>query len=133
MWNIIGTINTPLFDPIQPLTANPFPGAAGIGIGAGIVPNENFKVTNCTCELCGHFGIFIEHQKIYGGGSVEAKDAIIANNICRNNRFSGTGIRGGTRPTIIGNQSYGNGCFGLSIDSAGNVDPNNFKRWVNSR
>lgn len=112
------------FVPTNPKSHNTYPGGAGIGIGTGNIDGENFKITNCTAELCGHYGIFVEHQRLYSPNALkESKDIIIANNICRNNRFAGIGIRGGTRISLVGNESYGNGCYGLSIDSKGNLDP----------
>ncbi len=112
------------FVPTNPKSHNTYPGGAGIGIGTGNIDGENFKITNCTAELCGHYGIFVEHQRLYSSSALkESKDIIIANNICRNNRFAGIGIRGGTRISLVGNESYGNGCYGLSIDSKGVLDP----------
>lgn len=95
------------------------PGGAGIGIGTGKWENENFIIRNCICDSCGHFGIFLEDQSVFNSGSITPKypkGQIISNNICRNGRNYGFGLRGGKYVTFIGNQAYGNSNGGLFMD-----------------
>lgn len=95
------------------------PGGAGIGIGTGLLPIENVKVVNCTCRKCGHFGIFFEHQAIFGtgNGTELSKGVIIANNIVTDGRCYGIGIRGGYNYTVSGNQVYGCARDGIFLNS----------------
>ena len=102
------------------------PGGAGIGIGTGLLPIENVKVVNCTCRKCGHFGIFFEHQALFGTGTELSKGVIIANNIVTDSRCYGIGIRGGYNYTVSGNQVYGCAKDGIFLNSGENgTEPNN--------
>lgn len=100
--------------------ADTSPGGAGIGIGTGAWENENFVIRNCICDSCGHFGIFLEDQIIFALPNNRIpqypKGAIIANNICRNGRNYGFGIRGGENVIFEGNESYENANGGLFSD-----------------
>lgn len=86
------------------------PGGAGIGIGTGKWENENYIIRNCVCDSCGHFGIFLEDQGIFSVDKVRnyPKGQIIANNIVRNGRHYGIGVRGGQNVIITGNDIYEN-------------------------
>ena len=102
------------------------PGGAGIGIGTGFLPVENVKVVNCTCRKCGHFGIFFEHQALFGTGTELSKGVIIANNIVTDSRCYGIGVRGGYNYTVSGNQVYGCAKDGIFLNSGENgTEPNN--------
>lgn len=96
------------------------PGGAGVGIGTGAWENENFIVRNCICDNCGHFGIFLEDQHIFGDAAHRTptypKGAIIANNICRNGRNYGFGVRGGQHVIFEGNEAYENTNGGFFSD-----------------
>lgn len=96
------------------------PGGAGVGIGTGAWENENFIVRNCICDNCGHFGIFLEDQHIFGDAQHRTptypKGAIIANNICRNGRNYGFGVRGGQHVIFEGNEAYENANGGFFSD-----------------
>lgn len=96
------------------------PGGAGVGIGTGAWENENFIVRNCICDNCGHFGIFLEDQHIFGDVAHRTptypKGAIIANNICRNGRNYGFGVRGGQHVIFEGNEAYENANGGFFSD-----------------
>lgn len=96
------------------------PGGAGVGIGTGAWENENFIVRNCICDNCGHFGIFLEDQHIFGDAAHRTptypKGAIIANNICRNGRNYGFGVRGGQHVIFDGNEAYENANGGFFSD-----------------
>lgn len=85
-------------------------GGAGIGIGTGKWANENYIIRNCICDDCGHFGIFLEDQGIFDASKVEnyPKGQIISNNIIRNGRHYGLGIRGGKNVVFTGNNLYEN-------------------------
>ena len=85
-------------------------GGAGIGIGTGKWDNENYVVRNCICVECGHFGIFLEDQGIFSGNSQQnyPEGPIIANNVIRNGRNYGIGVRGGRNVIVTGNNLYGN-------------------------
>lgn len=86
------------------------PGGAGIGIGTGMWENENFVIRNCICDSCGHFGIFLEDQGIFSSTPTRnyPTGQIIANNIVRNGRNYGIGLRGGKNVVITGNNIYQN-------------------------
>lgn len=85
------------------------PGGAGIGIGTGRWEQENFIVRNCVCAGCGHFGIFIEDQGIFDGNKRNwTMGKIIANNVVRNGKNYGIGIRGGQNVVVTGNNIYRN-------------------------
>ena len=102
------------------------PGGAGIGIGTGMLPVENVKVVNCTCRNCGHFGIFFEHQGLFGTGTELSKGVIIANNIVTDSKSYGIGIRGGYNYTVSENQVYGCVKDGIFLNSGENgTEPNN--------
>lgn len=96
------------------------PGGAGVGIGTGAWENENFIVRNCICDNCGHFGIFLEDQHIFGDAAHRTptypKGSIIANNICRNGRNYGFGVRGGQHVIFEGNEAYENANGGFFSD-----------------
>ena len=93
-------------------------GTSGIGIGTAGWENENFIITNCVCEGCGQYGIFIENQGIFYDGNVPyAKGSIISNCIVRNGINKGIGIRGGQNVTVIGCESYENASHGIFIDN----------------
>jgi len=93
-------------------------GCAGIGIGTGKWTDENFIIRNCVCVNCGHFGIFLEDQGIFANPKVKnySKGQIIANNVCRNGRNYGIGLRGGRYVNIIGNNVYSNANGGIYLD-----------------
>ena len=93
-------------------------GGAGIGIGTGNYTNENYVIRNCICIGCGHYGIFLEDQGIFASTKTcgYAKGALITNNICRNNRYGGIGIRGGEYTTISNNICYDNNDAGIEVD-----------------
>jgi hypothetical protein len=94
------------------------PGTSGIGIGTAGWENENFIITNCVCDGCGQYGIFIENQGIFYEGNVPyAKGCIISNCIVRNGINKGIGIRGGQNVTVIGCESYENASHGIYIDN----------------
>ena len=84
-------------------------GGAGIGIGTGKWAHENYIIRNCVCDECGHFGIFLEDQGLFDGLTQNySKGQIIANNVIRNGRHYGIGVRGGMNVLITGNNLYGN-------------------------
>ena len=85
-------------------------GGAGIGIGTGKWKNENYIIRNCICDSCGHFGIFLEDQGIFNPAKdrTYSKGQIICNNVVRNGRHYGLGIRGGQNVLITGNNLYEN-------------------------
>lgn len=93
-------------------------GGAGIGIGTGKFSNENYVIRNCICVGCGHFGIFLEDQGIFSAAKDKnyPKGAIVANNICRNGRYGGIGLRGGRYVLIQSNICYENHNAGIEID-----------------
>lgn len=93
-------------------------GGAGIGIGTGKFANENYVIRNCICVGCGHFGIFLEDQGIFSAAKDKnyPKGAIVANNICRNGRYGGIGLRGGRYVLIQSNICYENHDAGIEID-----------------
>lgn len=93
-------------------------GGAGIGIGTGKFANENYVIRNCICVGCGHFGIFLEDQGIFSAAKDKnyPKGAIVANNICRNGRYGGIGLRGGRYVLIQNNICYENHDVGIEID-----------------
>ena len=83
-------------------------------------------MVNCTCRKCGHFGIFFEHQALFGTGTELSKGVIIANNIVTDSRCYGIGIRGGYNYTVSGNQVYGCAKDGIFLNSGENgTEPNN--------
>lgn len=93
-------------------------GTSGIGIGTAGWENENFIITNCVCDGCGQYGIFIENQGLFGDGNVDyAKGCIIANCIVRNGLNKGIGVRGGQNVTVIGCETYENTSHGIYIDN----------------
>jgi parallel beta-helix repeat protein len=95
------------------------PGGAGIGIGTGGFDNENFIVRNCICDSCGHFGIFCEDQALFTFGTPVLrypKGMTIANNIVRNGRNYGIGLRGGKYALVTGNNVYNNTNGGIYLD-----------------
>lgn len=93
-------------------------GTSGIGIGTAGWENENFIVTNCVCEGCGQYGIFIENQGLFGDGNVDyAKGCIISNCIVRNGLNKGIGVRGGQNVTVIGCEAYENTSHGIYVDN----------------
>lgn len=93
-------------------------GGAGIGIGTGLSSNENFILRNCITNCCGHFGIFVEDQSLFhiNDKSKHPMGMIISNNICRNGRYAGIGVRGGKNILISNNLSYENNDAGIEID-----------------
>lgn len=93
-------------------------GGAGIGIGTGLWANENYVIRNCICDSCGHFGIFLEDQGLFATPKVQnfAKGQIIANNIVRNGRNYGIGVRGGRYVLVQGNNVYSNTNGGIYLD-----------------
>jgi hypothetical protein len=93
-------------------------GTSGIGIGTAGWENENFIVTNCICDGCGQYGIFIENQGLFGDGNVDyAKGCIISNCIVRNGLNKGIGVRGGQNVTVIGCETYENTSHGIYMDN----------------
>lgn len=84
------------------------PGGAGIGIGTGKWEHENYIIRNCVCDDCGHFGIFLEDQGIFDASKLQnfPKGQIIANNVVRNGRHYGIGVRGGKNVVVTGNNIY---------------------------
>jgi hypothetical protein len=96
----------------------PETGTSGIGIGTAGWENENFIVTNCICDRCGQYGIFIENQGLFGDGNVDyAKGCIISNCIVRNGLNKGIGVRGGQNVTVIGCETYENTSHGIYVDN----------------
>lgn len=95
------------------------PGGAGIGIGTGYLDDESCIVSNCICDGCGHYGIFFEHQALFGVSTYTkvAKNVIIHNNIIKNGRFHGIGIRGGNTYNINNNLIYDNEGDGINLNS----------------
>ena len=93
-------------------------GGAGIGIGTGKFANENYVIRNCICVGCGHFGIFLEDQGIFSPAKDKnyPKGAIVTNNICRNGRYGGIGLRGGRYVLIQNNICYENNDAGIEVD-----------------
>lgn len=91
-------------------------GASGIGIGTNGLLEENFIITNCICNNCGKYGIFVEGQFNDGLGleGHNSKGMIVANNITRKNRH-GLGILGCNYVTLSNNISYENEYHGLKI------------------
>lgn len=85
-------------------------GGAGIGIGTGKWQNENYIIRNCVCDACGHFGIFLEDQGIFSPAKEKnyPKGQIITNNVVRNGRNYGIGVRGGKNVLVSGNNLYEN-------------------------
>lgn len=85
-------------------------GGAGIGIGTGRWKNENYIIRNCICDSCGHYGIFLEDQGLFSPDRVRnyPKGQIIVNNIVRNGRHYGIGVRGGKNVLVTGNNLYEN-------------------------
>lgn len=83
-------------------------GGAGIGIGTGKWKDENYIIRNCVCVECGHYGIFLEDQGIFNSNKVQNFPAgqIIANNVIRNGRNYGIGVRGGMNVLVTGNNVY---------------------------
>lgn len=99
--------------------ADDSPGGAGIGIGTGGFEHENFIVRNCITDSCGHFGIFCEDQALFDRGTPTLrypKGMTIANNIVRNGRNYGIGLRGGMYALVTGNNVYGNANGGIYLD-----------------
>ena len=89
------------------------PGGAGIGIGTGAREEESFTISNCICNNCGHYGIFVEHQEIFNSSyNKEAKGSLIV----KNGRFNGIGIRGGQNIHITNCTSYRNTNYGIYMD-----------------
>ena len=66
------------------------------------------------------FGIFLEDQHIFGDAAHRTptypKGVIIANNICRNGRNYGFGVRGGQHVIFDGNEAYENANGGFFSD-----------------
>ena len=96
-------------------------GGAGIGIGTGSAKNENIIIQNCICDSCGHFGIFVEDQAgaFAVDGRTDGNDPrgqIISNNIIRNSRFYGIGVRGGQNVIVSNNVVY-DSLGGLYVDA----------------
>lgn len=92
-------------------------GGACIGIGTGKWANENYIIRNCVIDTAGHFGIFLEDQGIFGTAHNRyySKGQIICNNVIRNGRNYGIGLRGGQNVLITGNNIYA--CVGgLYVD-----------------
>ena len=95
------------------------PGGAGIGIGTGFLENEHVSVTNCICDNCGHYGIFFEHQGMFDNTTYSkiSKGVIIDNNIVKNGRGYGIGVRGGNSYNITNNIIYDNKWDGINLNS----------------
>lgn len=96
-------------------------GGAGIGIGTGAKRDENIIITNCICDGCGHFGIFVEDQAgaFATDGRTdgnEPRGQIISNNIIRNSKFYGIGVRGGQNVLVTNNVVY-DSLGGLYVDA----------------
>ena len=114
------------------------PGGAGIGIGTGGMENENCIITNCICANNGHYGIFVEDQRIFGQSpSFTPKGIIITNNIVRDGRRDGIGVKGGEEIVISNNIIYGHagrGSNGIlisyeakNVHLIGNISTGNFR------
>lgn len=89
-------------------------GGAGIGIGTGAMESENLVISNCMADGNGHYGIFLEHQKLFESTlNYEAQGVTISNCISKNNRYYGIGVRGGKNVIIDSCQSYGNQKHGI--------------------
>lgn len=93
-------------------------GGAGIGIGTGLWANENYIIRNCVCVECGHFGIFLEDQGLFSSDRTQnfPMGQIIANNIIRNGKHYGIGVRGGRYVNVSGNNCYSNTNGGIYLD-----------------
>lgn len=85
-------------------------GNGGAGIGTGKWENENYILRNCICDSCGHFGIFLEDQGLFSTSKEQnfSKEQIITNNVIRNRRHYGIGVRGGKNVLVTGNNLYDN-------------------------
>ena len=83
-------------------------GGAGIGIGTGKWADENYIIRNCVCVECGHYGIFLEDQGLFSANKDKNYSAgqVIANNVVRNGRHYGIGVRGGMNVLVTGNNIY---------------------------
>ena len=106
-----------------------FPGGAGIGIGTGKYENESFKIINCHCNNCGHYGIFTEHQNLYDltdENSFISKNVIISKNTVTNGRGYGIGVRGGRDFIICDNIITNNALDGININSGEYGSVNDF-------
>ena len=89
-------------------------GGAGIGIGTGAMESENLVISNCIADGNGHYGIFLEHQKLFESTlNYEAQGVTISNCISKNNRYYGIGVRGGMNVIIDSCQSYDNQKHGI--------------------
>lgn len=93
-------------------------GTSGIGIGTGgWWENENFIITNCICDGCGQYGIFVEDQNFLGGRIAEpSKGSIISNCIVKNGLNNGIGVRGAANISIIGCEVYENAKNGIFVE-----------------
>lgn len=98
-------------------------GGAGIGIGSGLYEDESFQIVNNICDNCGQYGIFIEAQNIFGHPEINkaAKANVIANNIIKNGRNTGIGLRGGNCVNISGNIVYKNAVYGIYMERNCNI------------
>lgn len=81
-------------------------GGAGIGIGTGNGADESFIIRNCVCDDCGNFGIFLENQVSHTAQSTAP--VIIANNVVKNGRGRGIGVRCNKNISITGNNVVNN-------------------------
>lgn len=92
-------------------------GGAGVGIGSGLFDEESFIITNCICDNCGQYGIFIESQSLFHPEiSGASKTNIISNNIVKNGRNNGIGLRGSNLVKISNNIVCDNNLQGIYIE-----------------
>lgn len=93
-------------------------GGAAIGIGAGLLEDESFTITNCICKNSGHFGIFVENQGIFNASVYYGKfdSIIISNNKVIGSRGNGIGVRKCDNVIISNNSIDGSAEDGIYLD-----------------
>ncbi|PXW99128.1 glycosyl hydrolase family 28-related protein [Mycolicibacterium moriokaense] len=108
-------------------------GCAGIGIGLGGHPVEEFTVSDCYVEGNGTYGIFIENEGwLHPGSSTNSIGARIVNCTSKGNKLAGFADCGGSHTVWMNCQSYDNGVDGF-VNSPGTVDgstPGNDTLWT---
>lgn len=93
-------------------------GGAAIGIGAGLLDDESFTITNCICKNSGHFGIFVENQGIFNSNVYYGKfdSIIISNNKVIGSRGNGIGVRKCDNVVISNNSITDSAEDGIYLD-----------------
>lgn len=86
-------------------TSNTALGGAGIEVRVGTSEDENSTISNCHALGCGSNGILVE---CVNSGDNTSGNIIITNNVCKNNRGNGIGIKGGKGISIIDNMLWRN-------------------------